>query len=585
MNPPADGAVPVPVLRGVGGLELEDLLDELRARASVARRAQERMGDLLEAVMAVSADLELGEVLSRIVQAAMSLVDARYGALGVVSDDGEHLVEFITRGVTDAERARIGDLPRGHGILGLLIRDPQPRRLRDISEHPDSFGFPPNHPPMRSFLGAPVRIRSEVYGNLYMAQKQGADEFTAEDEAVLVALAAAAGVAIDNARLYDSSRRQRQWIEAVGEVTQILLEREDEEAATRLMTEHAGRLSMGSHAVLALSDESGDLVVRDVCRIGDAAAHHDPGVPGRRQVLAGSHWAQARRVRQPLLMLAPSSAAMSGTGLRADVCRVAEVAADSPIAVLPLSPGRGDLGVLVVVWDAEAETMPEETMPAVTEYAQQAGLALLAGRAQRDRSRMALIDDRDRIARDMHDHVIQRLFATGLSLQSAGRMAQQPMVRSRLDEAVDDLDAAIKEIRHAIFELHQPLPDTTRMHELEQLVESFSPALGFLPELVVHGQLTDMSPSPWSDVLAVVREGLSNVTRHAHATRVGVRVSATDTVVVEVRDDGVGTDSDDARSGLVNLRDRALRASGGFDVSRTEPGGTLLRWQVPVPTP
>jgi len=119
---------------------------------------------------------------------------------------------------------------------------------------------------------------------------------------------------------------------------------------------------MGSHAVLALSDESGDLVVRDVCRIGDAAAHHDPGVPGRRQVLAGSHWAQARRVRQPLLMLAPSSAAMSGTGLRADVCRVAEVAADSPIAVLPLSPGRGDLGVLVVVWDAEAETMPEETM-------------------------------------------------------------------------------------------------------------------------------------------------------------------------------------------------------------------------------
>ncbi|WP_295695791.1 GAF domain-containing sensor histidine kinase [Lapillicoccus sp.] len=579
MTTPNAGPRPQPAWRGIGGLDLEDLLDELRARASVARRSQVRMSDLLDAVVAVSADLDLAEVLTRIVASATSLVDARYGALGVLSTDSEHLVEFVTHGISAEQHELIGDLPRGHGILGLLIREPEPRRLADISKHPDSYGFPPNHPPMHTFLGVPIRIRDEVYGNLYMADKHGGGEFTAEDESVLVALAAAAGVAIDNARLYDLGRRQQEWIEAVGEVSQMLLEREDEYAATTLMAEHARRLSTGSCAILALADELNTLVVREVCHVGTTPDEVRGSTAYVGTTFTGALWDTARRIRQPTILLDADEAT---AGLREDVRRVAGVVGDSPLAVLPLAPGRGDLGVLVVTWDPLAEVIPDDSRQALTEYAQQAGLALLAGRAHRDRARMVLVDDRDRIARDMHDHVIQRLFATGLSLQAAARMTDHPMVASRLDEAVDALDAAIKEIRHAIFELHQPVVAKSPDDELMGLVASFSDGLGFEARMSLEGSMAALSGSLRSDVLAVVREGLSNVSRHAAAGQAGVSVEIGSLVTVDVYDDGLGCDPSQAASGLVNLRERAVAASGDFTIRPVEPTGTRLRWRAPV---
>ena len=195
-------------------------MNELRTRASAATRSHEQLEALLDAVTAVSADLELSDVLARIVRSACALVDARYGALGILAPDGQHLAEFLTHGLTPEERRSIGHLPRGHGILGLLIRDPSPLRLSNISEHPASHGFPPNHPPMRSFLGTPIRIRGEVFGNLYLSEKSGGKEFSEGDEAMLVALAAAAGVAVDHARLYERAQRQREWAQAIGEVSQ-----------------------------------------------------------------------------------------------------------------------------------------------------------------------------------------------------------------------------------------------------------------------------------------------------------------------------------------------------------------------------
>jgi len=289
---------------GAQSLDLEDLMAELRARVSAARRSQNRMSELLDAVVAVSAGLDLAEVLTRIVGSAVSLVGARYGALGVISADGETLIEFVTQGLTEDERALIGHPPRGRGVLGLLIREPQPRRLRDISQHSDSYGFPANHPPMHSFMGAPVRIRDEVFGNLYLAEKLEAEEFTDEDEAVLVALAAAAGVAIDNARLYEASRRQRRWSDAVGELTQVLLEDEDEDAALRLVVDHAMQLGGASRALVAMVDGMGVLRVgagatytTEGSKAGAVAA--DPlsertvGVP-----LDGSAWAELRAARQ-----------------------------------------------------------------------------------------------------------------------------------------------------------------------------------------------------------------------------------------------------------------------------------------------
>jgi signal transduction histidine kinase len=563
---------------GTSALELEDLLDELRGRASAARRSQERLGSLLDAVVAVSADLELSEVLGRIVQSACALVEAKFGALGVLAPEGEHLIEFITRGVTDEERAAIGDPPRGHGILGLLIRDPQPRRLRDISEHCDSFGFPRNHPPMRSFLGAPVRIRDEVFGNLYMSEKQGAEEFTAEDEAMLVALAAAAGVAIDNARLYDRSQRQRRWSEAVGELTQTLLEREDEDAALDLMAAQAGRLSHAETATVALYDAADRLVVRAVYATATPSGQEPPPEVSVGTTLEGISWDGVRDARQPLLLLSPPGEP-AVQGLALDVRRLGGMDPHGPTAVLPLALGSGNVGVLALAWTADLETTATDVMAPLTDFAQQAGLALIAARAQRDRSRIALLEDRDRIARDMHDHVIQRLFATGLSLQSAARLAQHPTVRVRLDDAVDDLDSAIKDIRHTIFELHRPLPAGDLRSEVEFLVDSFAGSLGFAPELVIRGRLTGLSPSLEADVIAVVREGLANVARHARASKVCVQIVAGKDLSVELSDDGVGIGPGSARSGLVNLGTRAAARSGTFDLQQVQPRGTRLSWR------
>ena len=533
------------------------------------------MRQLLDAVVAMSADLDLAEVLGRIVESAIALVDARYGALGVISSDGERLVEFVTRGVSAEDRARIGHPPRGHGILGLLIRDPQPRRLHDIAEHPDSYGFPPHHPEMHTFLGTPIRIRDDIFGNLYMAEKQGAGDFTEEDEAILVALAAAAGVTIENARLFDASQRQRRWSDAVSEITQLLLEREDEDAALGLVARHALTLSRASASLVAIVDDDGGLEVR-----ANAHAEEHESPVGDATRLVAPMWTDVRSARQPIL-LGPASASDTSSW-RHEVIAAAGSAGSGPTAVLPLPPGHADVGLLVVSWDEEAEGLPRESMPSLTDFAQQAGLALIAGRAQRDRAVMALLDDRDRIARDMHDHVIQRLFATGLSLQSASRLATHPVVQPRIEDAVDDIDAAIKEIRQAIYQLHRPLRAAEISERLRTLVVSFTEALGFSPELDIEGPVDVLAPVVAADVLAVVREGLANAAKHAAAARLDVRVTVDDeSVCVVVSDDGIGVDPQRARGGLVNLAERAAARSGTFEIRAEHPHGTRLLWSIP----
>jgi transcriptional regulator with GAF, ATPase, and Fis domain len=244
----------------LSGLDLEDLLEELRARAGSVRVAQERMSALLDAVVVVSSDLELAAVLHRIVESACALVDATFGALGVLGPRGEELVEFVTHGVTDAQREAIGPLPHGKGLLGLIIRSPEPQRVERIQDHPDSYGFPPNHPVMTSFLGAPVRIRDQVFGNLYLTDKRGAPSFTEDDEAVLTALAAAAGVAIDNARLFHQAQSEQQWGEATRELVSALLQGQSETQALAAVAERVRALTGARGCLIALPTE-GDLSV------------------------------------------------------------------------------------------------------------------------------------------------------------------------------------------------------------------------------------------------------------------------------------------------------------------------------------
>jgi signal transduction histidine kinase len=364
---------------------------------------------LVDAVLSISADLDLHSVLERIIAAAVELVDARYGALGVLDETGTRLANFLTVGLDSETYAAIGDLPQGHGILGLLILDPKPLRLPDLSEHPDSYGFPPHHPAMHSFLGVPIRVREMVFGNLYLTDKQSGEVFTDVDEELTVALAGAAGVAIENARLHS-------------------------------------------------------------------------------------------RLRE-----------------------------------------------------------------------------------------LVLLEDRERIARDLHDTVIQRLFATGLSLQGAVRLAQRPEVAERIQGAVEDLDETVKHIRTVIFGLEAGRGAVGGVRdEVLALAREAAGPLGFAPRVVFEGPVdVAVDSAVGADLLATLREALSNVARHAGASRVDVEVVAGDDVVLRVRDDGLGFDAKMAGSGygVRNMGERAHRLGGNLDMGPAEGGGTRVEWRVPIKRP
>ena len=575
MEPDFDAEGPA-ARSGLAALSPDEELAELRTRAQASSRAQERLTSLLDAVMAVTADLELSEVLTRIVRSACELVDAKYGAMGILGPDGEHLVEFVTRGLTQEEHDAIGDLPSGHGVLGLLIREPRPRRLRDLRGHPDSYGFPPNHPPMHSFLGTPVRIRDEVFGNLYMTEKQGASEFTTEDEAILVALAAAAGIAIENARQYEWSRRQRRWLQTTGEVTQLLFEGRGESAAMDFLAQRTRELSQAQLAMVALFDQEGDLVVRAL-RSGDSPEDSLRAEPALGAALHKKHWLEVVAAREPVLLLTRPGDSMVDN-LSRDVRELGAADLHGPTALLPIVVGDVEIGVLAVSWPIDAEMLVENLVPLLAALAQQMGLALVAGRSQQDRSRLAMLEDRERIARDMHDLVIQRLFATGLSLQAAERQTQHPTISARLNEAVDELDAAIKDIRHTIFELHRERPTRELRGEIADLVRAATEPLGFAPDLMIDGPLDSLPADLEADVVAVIREGLANVARHARATSVSVWVSSDAGIHVEVADDGVGLGSNIVESGLDNLRQRAAARGGSLVLRGRTPHGTALVW-------
>jgi signal transduction histidine kinase len=365
----------------------------------------EKLRRLLGAVLMITADVELADLLRHLVEEARSLVGARYAALGVLNENRTGLEQFITVGLSDADEAQIGNRPAGRGVLGLLITEPAPLRLTHLEEHPGRYGFPPGHPPMTSFLGVPVRVRDDVYGNLYLTDKEGSAEFTDEDEALAEALALAAGIAIENNRLHD-------------------------------------------------------------------------------------------RVRV-----------------------------------------------------------------------------------------MSVLDDRDRIARDLHDRVIQRIYAVGMSLQGAARMPERDQVVERVTRAIDELDETITQIRSSIFELGDAaLPGGLRQAVL-QLAEELTDSLRVRPEVRFVGAVDNAISQQLGDhVLAVVREGLTNAGKHSQASSYEIILAVNDRVELELLDDGVGIDLPLVKPGLglVNIRDRAEKLGGSFEIHPRDGGGTRLVWVVPL---
>ena len=551
-------------------LRLDDLLAELQTRLQAVLATRDRVHSLLEAVIAVGGNLDLETVLRKIVEAAVPLVQARYGALGVIADDGR-LTEFIPVGMDEAQIAGIHHWPEGHGLLGTLIRDPRPLRLADLSAHPESHGFPAGHPPMRSFLGVPIRIRDEVYGNLYLTEKEGGAPFDEEDETLLVALAAAAGVAIDNARLYEEARRQERWLRATTEITRELLSGTRPAQVLALVTEQALALSGADLVALAVPAGDGRQLV-NTHAAGEAAAEALGLVLPIRQSLSGQ--------------ILASGQAVAVEDFRNDA-RVNPVAREHlPLGwavLLPLGAPGNVRGVLTVGRDPGSLPFPPQAVEMVTTFAAQAGIVLELAEHRQDSEQLAVLRDRDRIARDLHDLVIQRLYATGMSLQGAVPLIARPEVADRVSSAVDALDETIREIRSAIFSLqsHGDVKRQGLRARILEVVEEMTALLGFAPSLRLVGPLDEDVPVEVGEqMLVALREALSNAARHASATSVDVTVDCGGDLVLRVRDNGKGLGSSTRRSGLANLAERASRLGGGLRVGPADGGGTDLEWRV-----
>ncbi|WP_406046334.1 GAF domain-containing sensor histidine kinase [Micromonospora sp. NBC_00898] len=548
-------------------VRLDELLQEMLDRVGEVMTSRERLRALLDAVVGIGTDLDLRSTLQRIVQSACELVGARYGALGVIGPD-RLLHDFIIHGIDDELHAKIGDLPHGRGVLGLLIDEPRPVRMPDITQHPKSYGFPPHHPPMHSFLGVPVRIREHVFGNLYLAEKQGAAEFTEDDEEIVVALAAAAGVAIENARLYALAHRRERWLAATAEITSVLLGEVRRTDALTLVARRAREVAEAELALVLLYDEDEGQFTVEVVDGADERARELVGA-----VLPAAETSFAAEVteRRHTLLDDLAQAAPWPTPVIA-----------GPAVVSPLAAADTLHGVLVIAHRPDSARVAEDDVALLGSFAGQAALAMERARGQEERELLVVLEDRERIARDLHDVVIQRLFATGLQLQS-GAMNARPEVAKRINAAVDDLDATIRDIRRTIFELRTPMSAALRT-EIREAIEVAAESLGYRPDLELTGPIDSAVPDALRpELTAVLREALSNAVRHAHADRVTVAVKVdAGWVSVTVTDDGVGCDPEAARSGLVNLHERAERLGGDFQLSRVIPHGTEVRWSVPL---
>ncbi|MGV9687676.1 sensor histidine kinase [Streptomyces sp. NPDC003444] len=564
-----------------------DAPDPLEAATRATRSLQglsteltARVPQLLEAMRSVGTGLELHSTLDRICETAAELAGARYAAIGVVDDEGDGLSDFVTFGVDEETARRIGRRPDGHaGLLGALIRDPQTIRLADLSKDPRAAGFPPGHPPMRSFLGVPIRVQGEIFGNLYLAEKRGADDFNDYDVHMVRVLATEAGIAIGNARLYEAARQRERWIDGSVAVTTALLSGGDADDALTVVAEQARRLADADAGIVLLPAEEGGL---EVVAVSSPRSTKWLGVvvPPESDVVEQLFEGEAVFVQDASSDPRMTSPMTSMYG---------------PSMILPLQSGGRVLGALAMprVRDGRPFTETERTL--ATQFASQAALALMMADAQRDRERLAVYEDRDRIARDLHDLVIQRLFATGMMLESAQRRSIVPAVREGVGKAVDELDVTIQEIRTAIFALQQgpaEAPSGLRTRVLREINMAAVP-LGFKPAHRFLGAIdSTVGELTGKNLVAALREALSNAFRHADASRIEVVVDAGVTlpdgsagVRLSVADDGVGIPAGGRRSGLRNLARRAESLGGA---SWCGPGlgdgggGTTVVWEAPL---
>jgi signal transduction histidine kinase len=568
VSAPSDGSDPTATPDALG---LRALLQEVVERVEGVAQLGDRIQALLQAVMSIGSHLELAEVLRSIAETAAELAGAEYSALGVLDVAGDELSDFITVGVDEVQHELIGELPHGRGVLGLLIREPQAIRLADLSQHPASYGFPPGHPPMRTFLGVPILVRGQAFGNLYLTEKRGGGEFTLADEQIVLALAAAAGLAVQNARLYAEAKRRQEWLEAARGITTRLLGGAAVEQVFPDIVGAARRLADADIALLALPMSGGRVRVETVDGASADAVRGDI-------LPVDSMTAEVMREGKPVLI------ADARTDPRVWRGALQEAGFGATIYV-PLGTVDVVMGTLVVA-RAGDRAFDADVLALVESFASQAAIALRLGSAAADREQLAVLGDRDRIARDLHDLVIQRLFATGMALEGALRGMEPPEKAERVRRAVDDLDATIKEIRTTIFALQVPENETAESLRFSVLAACNAAAdtLGFEPEVTFKGPVDTMVPVTLADqLLPTLREALSNVARHAAASAVTVTVAVEgEDLSLAVVDNGCGLPANGRRSGLANMEQRASDLGGTFTATNEPAGGASLLWRVPL---
>ncbi len=528
---------------------------------------------LIQAGLTLSSELSLGAVLHRIVELAVEIADARYGALGVIGRGGR-LVEFITVGLTPEERAAIGDPPEGHGLLGLLITEGKPLRVSPISSHPKSVGVPPNHPQMTSLLGAPIVSRSRVFGSLYLADKRNAYEFSEEDEEAIVVLATQAGVAIENARLYQEAQRREHWLDAAREIATAILSRAKADEVLSLIARRARELVEADFATVSVPVAGTEELSIKIAEGAHAEELRDLTFP-----IEGSISGEVVRKGRAIVVEDFS------TDPRAYQPVVA-VGDMGPAVLVPLSSHGRAFGTLLAGNVRGGRTFGDEEVRLLESFADQAALALEYGRAQLDTQRLVVLEDRERIAKELHDGVIQSLFAVGMGLQATALASGDEELSRRVEGAVAELDRVIRDLRNYIFGLRPGiLADRQLDQALRHLGEEFQQRSGVVTIVDVDPGIAAELSARASDLVQLARESLSNVGRHADASTCRMALYRQgESAVLEVDDDGKGFDPATARrgDGLTNLENRAEALGGKVSIDSSPAQGTTVRVIVPV---
>jgi signal transduction histidine kinase len=527
---------------------------------------------LLEAGFALASELSLEAVLERIVELAVQVTGARYGALGVLGPQGE-ISRFITKGVSPEERQMIGHPPIGRGVLGVLIHDPRPLRLPEVSRHPESVGFPSNHPPMKSFLGAPVTARGRIFGNIYLTEKQEALEFDDEDERSLLVLATQAGIAVENARLHEEAHQRERRLDAVREIATEILRGADSQQVLALVARRAREMVGADLATIAIGGTHGlQLVVAD-------GAHAD-ALRGTEFPVAGSASGEVLKTGKPLVL----EDASSDDRAYQPVMRLGEI---GPAMFVPLVAAERTSGSLAVCNLLGGRVFNQDDLTLVETFADQASVALEYARFQGELRRLAVLDDRERIAKELHDGAIQSLFAVGMGLQVTAQLSGDPRMEERLEKASEEVDRVIRDLRNYIFGLRPGiLADRQLDQALRHLAEDFQTRSGVTTVIDVDERVAAELASRAGDVVQLAREALSNVVRHADAATCRLSLIRRDgNALLEIDDDGKGFDPETDKGtgqGLRNLGERAASMGGEMAIASTPGQGATVHITIPL---